>query len=212
MLGRLELSTVSRKEPAMTETVLVDTRLFSLVVLPLLIFLARIADVTIGTMRIIFVSRGFRLTAACAGFLEVFIWLLAIGQIMTNLANWINYFAYAGGFAVGNYIGITIEHRLALGFLVVRIITQRDGTALDANLRDANFVVTSVDAEGGRGPVKILFTVVKRRMLPQVLELIKTTNPMAYFTIEDLRSVSSPGPVPLRKSRIFSIPGIKKGK
>jgi uncharacterized protein YebE (UPF0316 family) len=196
----------------MADAAFFDSQLFSLVILPLLIFLARITDVTIGTMRIIFVSRGFRFIAACAGFFEILIWLFAIGQIMNNLDSWINYVAYAGGFAVGTYIGVTIERWVALGYLVVRIITQRDGTILEGNLRNADFLVTSVDAEGGRGPVKILYTIVKRKMLPQVVRLINSTNPLAYYTIEDLRSVSSPGPLQLEKTRIFHFPSLRKGK
>jgi len=196
----------------MTHTAFVHSQIFSLAVLPLLIFLARVTDVTIGTMRIIFVSRGFRFIAACAGFIEILIWLFAIGQIMTNLGNWVTYIAYATGYAVGNYIGIMMEQRLALGYLLIRIITQRDGTALEQKLRKANFIVTSVDAEGGRGPVKILFTVLKRKMVPSVVELIKSTNPLAYYTIEDLRSVSAPGPIPIGGARAFHFPSLRKGK
>lgn len=196
----------------MADAAFFDSQLFSLVILPLLIFLARITDVTIGTMRIIFVSRGFRFIAACAGFFEILIWLFAIGQIMNNLDSWINYVAYAGGFAVGTYIGVTIERWVALGYLVVRIITQRDGTELEENLRKANFVVTSVDAEGGRGPVKILFTILKRKALPTMVKLIKSTNPLAYYTIEDLRSVSSPGPLPFGGGKAFRFPSLRKGK
>ncbi|MDF1526064.1 MAG: DUF2179 domain-containing protein [bacterium] len=196
----------------MTDTAFLDSQLFSLAILPFLIFLARVSDVTIGTMRIIFVSRGFRFVAAAAGFFEILIWLFAIGQIMSNLGNWINYGAYASGYAVGNYIGITIERQLAMGYLVVRIITQKDGTALEENLRKANFVVTSVDAEGGRGPVKILFTILKRKALPAMVKLIKSTNPLAYYTVEDLRSVSSPGPHPVGGTKLFHFPSLRKGK
>jgi uncharacterized protein YebE (UPF0316 family) len=196
----------------MSDTTFLDSQLFSLAVVPFLIFLARVTDVTIGTMRIIFISRGFRFIAACAGFFEILIWLFAISQIMANLGNWATYIAYATGYAVGNYIGIMMEQKLALGYLVVRIITQRDGTALEQKLREANFIVTSVDAEGGRGPVKILFTVLKRKMVPSVLELIKSTNPLAYYTIEDLRSVSAPGPVPIGGTRAFHFPSLRKGK
>ena len=196
----------------MTAAALADSRVFALMVLPLLIFLARVTDVTIGTMRIIFVSRGFRFIAACAGFVEILIWLFAIGQIMSNLGNWVTYLAYASGYAVGNYIGIMLEQRLALGYLVVRIITQRDGITLEQNLREANYIVTSLDAEGGRGPVKILFTVLKRKMVPHVVELIRSTNPLAYYTIEDLRSVSAPGPIPFGGTRAFHFPSLRKGK
>ncbi len=196
----------------MPETAFIDSQFFALVIIPLLIFLARISDVSIGTMRIIFVSRGFSIIAAFAGFVEILIWLFAIGQIMGNLGSWIHYIAYAGGYSVGTFIGIKIEQRVALGFQVVRIITQRNGTTLEENLRKANFMVTALDAEGGRGPVKVLFTVVKRNTLPWVLEMIRTTNPLAYFTIEDLRSVSTPGPIPTVWKRPNLFPGFSKGK
>jgi uncharacterized protein YebE (UPF0316 family) len=194
------------------DIIFLDSPFFSLVLIPLLIFLARITDVTIGTMRIIFVSRGLGLVAAFTGFVEVLIWLFAIGQIMSNLDNWTNYVAYAGGFAVGNFIGIKIEQRVALGYQVVRIITQRNGTSLEEKLRHANFIVTAVDAEGGRGPVKVLFTVVKRKTLPWVLELIKTTNPLAYYTVEDLRSVRSAGPIPTGRTRRIRLLSFQKEK
>ncbi|MGD8353574.1 MAG: DUF2179 domain-containing protein [Pseudomonadota bacterium] len=194
------------------EAVLQDSQIYSLVFLPLLIFFARVTDVTIGTMRIIFVSKGLRFVAACAGFFEILVWLFAISQIMSNLTNWMNYVAYAGGFAAGNYLGITIEQHLAMGFLVVRIITQRNGSTLEEKLRKANFIVTAVDAHGGKGPVKILFTVVRRKSLSRVLDLIKANNPLAYYTIEDLRSVSSPGPYPPGGTGIFHFPSLRKGK
>ena len=90
--------------------------LYGWVVLPLLIFVARIMDVSIGTSRVIFVSRGYRVLAAVAGFWEVLIWLLAIGQIMQNLDNPMCYLAYAGGFAMGNYIGITLTNKMSWGW------------------------------------------------------------------------------------------------
>jgi uncharacterized protein YebE (UPF0316 family) len=212
MISIHDLTVHLRKEPAMADAAFFDSQVLSVMILALLIFFARVADVTIGTMRIIFVSRGFRFIAACAGFFEILIWLFALSQIMANLDSWINFVAYASGFAVGNFIGITIEQRLALGYLVVRIITQRDGTALEENLRKANFVVTSVDADGGRGPVKILFTILKRKALPTMVKLIKSINPQAYYTIEDLRSVSSPGPRTFGGSKAFHLPSLRKGK
>jgi len=188
-----------------------DSQLFSLVFLPLLIFAARFTDVTIGTLRIIFVSRGMRLIAACAGFFEILVWLFAISQVMNNLTSVVNYVAYAGGFAMGTFVGITIEQRIALGYLVVRIITQREGSELEEHLRDTDFIVTSVDAEGGRGPVKVLYTVIRRKMLPEIVETIKKYNPKAFYTVEDLRFVSSAGPVPLER-KLFRFPSLRKGK
>ena len=195
----------------MPEPSFFDTQLFSLVLLPLLIFAARLTDVTIGTLRIIFVSRGLRLIAACAGFFEILIWLFAISQVMSNLTSVVNYVAYAGGFAVGTFVGITIEQRIALGYLVVRIITQREGNELEEQFRKEDFIVTSLDAEGGRGPVKILYTVIRRKMLPEMVEMIKKYNPKAFYTVEDLRFVSSAGPVPLGR-KLFNFPSLRKGK
>ncbi len=196
----------------MSEVTFLDSQLFAIVVLPLLIFLARITDVTLGTLRIIFVSRGLRLIAVCAGFVEVLIWLFAMTEIMANLTNYVNYFAYAGGFAAGTFIGITIESRIALGYLIVRIITQREATELEQKLREEDFIVTSLDAHGGRGPVKVLFLVVKRKLLPEIVETIKTYNPKAFYTVEDLRMVSSPGILPIEKRKPFRFIGIRKGK
>ncbi|UCF31612.1 MAG: DUF2179 domain-containing protein [bacterium] len=192
---------------------IINSNVFSLVLLPLLIFLARITDVTIGTLRIIFISRDLRTVAALAGFFEILIWLFAISQIMSNLTNVVNYVAYAGGFAVGNYIGITIERRIAFGYQIIRIITQRDATDLEKYLREANHIVTSVNAEGSRGPVKILFTVIKRKHLHGVVDSIKKFNPQAFYTVEDLRFVSETGivsPVPPRRG--FRFPSLRKGK
>lgn len=104
--------------------------LFSLVILPLLIFAARLADVTIGTLRIIFISQGKRKLAPIAGFFELLIWLVAMGQIFNNLTNFIYYIVYAGGFALGNYVGLIIENKLSLGLLSLHLITKDDPEAL----------------------------------------------------------------------------------
>lgn len=169
----------------------IDPNLLTWVVLPGLIFLARICDVTIGTIRIIFVSKGQKFLASFFGFFEVLIWLVAIGQIMQNLNNVFCYIAYAAGFASGNYIGITIEEKLAMGVLIVRIFTTNEGTKLIDSLRASGFGVTSVDAQGGSGRVKIVYTVIKRKCLPEVVGIIKEFNPRAFYSVEELRSVNA---------------------
>ena len=95
----------------------------------LLIFFLRIGDVSLGTIRIIFVARGNKFIAPLLGFFEVFIWVIAISNIIQHLDNWVNYVAYAGGFAAGNFIGMLIEERLAVGVSLVRIITKRSYTS-----------------------------------------------------------------------------------
>jgi uncharacterized protein YebE (UPF0316 family) len=165
--------------------------LFSYVLLPLFIFFARIADVTLGTFRIIFVSRGLKYLSALVGFFEVFIWLLAIGQIFNNLTNIGCYLAYSGGFAGGSFLGVYIAEKIAIGKVVLRIITARDATALVQELKERNYGVTSIDAQGAKGTVKVIFSVIPRQSLRDVLGLVQRCNPKAFYSIEDLRTVSA---------------------
>jgi uncharacterized protein YebE (UPF0316 family) len=169
---------------------LVHSPVFTWAIVPLLICLARIIDVSLGTLRIILVSRGMKAIAPILGFFEIMIWLLAIGQVMQNLTNVVNYFAYALGFAIGNYIGIALEQKLAMGKVVVQVITHRDASELVAFLRSTDFSVTVVDAEGSRGPVHLLFTVISRSQLPFVTSHIRRFNPRAFYSVEDIRLVS----------------------
>lgn len=182
----------------LTAGVLGESHLYSWLVLPILIFLARICDVTLGTIRLIFVSRGFRYLAPLTGFFEVLIWILAIGQIMQNLTNPICYLAYAGGFATGNYIGIMVVERLSLGVVLVRVITQKGAEPLLERLRQENYGVTSLDGRGGEGPVQVIFTIVPRREVSGVVELVKGFNPQAFYSIEEVGFVEK-GVFPLKK-------------
>lgn len=159
-------------------------------IFPLLIFLSRIADVTLSTMRIIFITKGKRLLAPFLGIFEVSIWLMAIGFVMSHLNNPVNFIAYALGFATGNYIGINVERKLAMGIVLIRIITAKEAIDLLQKLRQVGLTVTSVHAEGNLGPVKILFSVVKRKEIERVVRLIKEFNPHAFYTIEDVSFVS----------------------
>lgn len=159
--------------------------------IPLLICLARICDVTIGTIRIMYVARGIKVLSAVLGFFEVIIWLFAIGQIISNLTNVVNYFAYALGYAMGNYIGITIEGRLSVGVLMLRIITRQKADKLIDVLKAAGFGITTIDAKGIYGPVEVIFTVINRKDLDGAVKLIKKHNPQAIYSVQDVRSVST---------------------
>ena len=167
--------------------------------LPFLIFVARVTDVSMGTVRIIFISRGLKYLASIVGFFEILIWLLAIGQIMKNLSSPACYVAYAGGFAAGNFIGISIAEKLSLGVALIRVITQKDALPLVEQLKDTNYGVTSVDGHGATGQVKVVFTIVPRREVPSVIALIKRFNPHAFYSIEEVGFVEK-GTFPLRKS------------
>lgn len=163
---------------------------FTYVVLPLLIFFSRIMDVTLDTLRIVFVSKGNKILAPVLGFFEVLIWLVAITRIMENLDNIVYYFAYAGGFAAGNYIGLIIEERLAMGVQLFRIITQKEASSLIQSLTVKGYGVTSIDAEGINGKVNVIFSVVKRSESKKVIEIINLHNPNAFYSIEDVRRVN----------------------
>jgi uncharacterized protein YebE (UPF0316 family) len=189
----------------------IDPWIFSTILLPILIFFARIADVTLGTMRIIFVSRGMKFAAPLLGFFEILIWLIAIGQIFSNVTNYIYYIAYAGGFAAGNYIGILVEEKIALGFAVVRIITQRDATVLIDTLRTSGYGVTVMNAEGKNGQGKIIFSVVPRRNVPDVIEAVGTHAPKAFYSVEDVRHASE-GTFPPARRRRNLLKNFRKGK
>ncbi|PKK86659.1 MAG: hypothetical protein CVT48_00070 [Thermoplasmata archaeon HGW-Thermoplasmata-1] len=165
----------------------IDSGIWSWVVIPVLIFLARIVDVSIGTIRVIFISKGIKYIAPVLGFFEVIIWLLAIGQIVQNLTNWVSYLAYGAGFATGTYVGMLIENRLSLGLLIVRIITKQNPEALIEKLKEKKYGITMIDAKGVKGDVKIIFTVIQRANLKDIVGDITTCSPDAFYSVEDVR-------------------------
>lgn len=137
--------------------------------------------------------------APIVGFFEILIWLLAIGQIMKNLSNPACYIAYAGGFAIGNYVGICIAEKLSLGVVLIRVVTKKDALPLVGYLKSENYGVTSVDGHGISGEVKVVFTIVPRRETQSVVELVKKFNPNAFYSIEEVGFVEK-GIFPGRKS------------
>jgi len=172
------------------------------VILPLIVFFARFVDVTLGTLRIIFLSRGRKLLAPALGFLEVFIWITVVSQIVGSTNNnYIAYFAYAAGFAVGNYAGMLIEEKLAIGTLVIRIILSKKKNSLVDRLHEEGYGVTYADAHGGSGPVILVYTIVMRKEFEQVVSIIEETAPKAFYTVEELRSVRE-GIFPVRSQKI----------
>lgn len=165
-------------------------QVFMWIILPLLIFFARVIDVSLGTLRVIFISKGLKYIAPLVGFFEVIIWLIAIGQVMANMTNIYSYIAYGGGFAAGTFLGMAVEERLSLGTVIIRVITKRDATELISHLRAEGYGITIMDAEGSTGRVRILFMIIKRQDLPSVVETITRFNPHAFYSVEDIRSVT----------------------
>jgi uncharacterized protein YebE (UPF0316 family) len=157
----------------------------------LLIILARIADVSLGTIRTINVVHGRRLLALVLGFFEVLIWILVVSRVITGAAATPAYaIAYALGFALGNYVGMTIESKLALGHQVVRIFTRR-GPVLAAALRESGLLVTQFEGHGRDGPVQELFIQIGRRAAARVVAQARELDPTCYYMVDDVRVVSS---------------------
>lgn len=174
-----------------------ETNLFSYLFLPLLIVLARISDVTIGTLRIVMVSKGQKLIAPVLGFFEVIIWLITMSKVIQNIDNWVAYVAYGTGFAAGNYIGLLIEERLAVGVVRLQIITRAGADELIKKLRENGYGITYHEANGSEGKVAVIYSIIKRSDVNEVVKLISTYNPQAFYTVADVRMVNkdvfSPG-------------------
>lgn len=167
----------------------VDSWVFTWIILPLLIFFSRIADQSIGTLRLIFVSKGYKYIAPVLGFFEVIIWLLAVSQILKQMDNYLYYIAYGAGFATGNFIGIILEERISLGTVIVRIFPKLDSIELINYLKENNYGLTLMDAQGSRGPVKIIFLIIPRKQLKELVEIINRFNPNAFYSVEEVKSV-----------------------
>jgi uncharacterized protein YebE (UPF0316 family) len=168
--------------------------------LPLLVFFAETCVVTLSTVRTIFVARGWKTLAPFLGFFEVSIWLFAIAQVMQNLTSPGCFIAFAGGFSLGNFLGVLIEQKLALGNVVVHVTTREDASDLMGRLKQSGYGVTALEAKGVTGPVQVIFTVIKRKQLPTVVAIIKAFDAKAFYSVNDLKSAAE-GIFPATKSR-----------
>lgn len=177
-------------EEYFTSTLGISEAMFSYLILPLLIFLARIMDVSINTIRIIYVLGGRKAIATFLGFFESFIWLMAIRQIFEHLDNWICYIAYPAGFACGILAGMMIEERIAYGKVIIRIITSKEIGELLKFLTRQNFRYTHVNTIGPNGNENLVFTVLPREQLEKLLQTLKVLIPTAFFTVEKVNRAS----------------------
>ena len=154
---------------------------------PLIIFLSRATDVSLGTLRSVLANKGMKKLVPFIGFFEVLFWLFAISTVMKNLSNFMCYLGWAGGYSTGIYIGLTIEERLAIGTQVIRVFSQQDVSKLVAALVERDYSYTLLDGEGKKGAVKLIFIAVKRKNIGHVTELINHYIPEAFYSIEDIK-------------------------
>ncbi len=153
----------------------------------LFIFCLKITDVSLGTIRMIVIIQGRKNLAAAIGFVEVTIFIVAVGKVVGNMGNVWNVIAYSAGFAAGTLVGITLEEWIALGYQMIRVITQKENDELIKILRGSGFALTQVGAEGMDGPVYVLFSVVRRRRVKEFLQIIRHWAPAAFVTVEDTK-------------------------
>ncbi|MBY5951073.1 DUF2179 domain-containing protein [Algoriphagus sp. NF] len=168
----------------------ISENLFNYFIMPALIFIARVGDVSINTLRIMFMMNGKKNVAPILGFFEALIWLLAIGQIFQNIDNPVSYIAYAGGFGMGTYVGMRFDEKLALGRVLVRVITPKPLPELIEYMKERDYRFTSVGAEGRYGKVNLLFTVMKRDSLQTFVDKVKSIDEKAFYTIESVKRIS----------------------
>jgi uncharacterized protein YebE (UPF0316 family) len=155
----------------------------------LLIFGLRVSDMTLDTLRVLFVMRGRRSIAWVLGFFQSLIFVIAITSVLSNLQNPLNIIGYAAGFATGNVVGMTIEERLAVGFIHLRIISSRLGAAIAEKLRVSGYAVTEISARGKDGMVTMLNCSVRRRKVDLVRATVNEIDPEAFITAEEIRPV-----------------------
>ena len=157
-------------------------------VLPfLLVVVARICDVSMGTLRVAFIARGRKYLAAACGFVEVFIWICVVSRVLSGEREIPIYVAYATGFACGTLVGMFIEEHLAVGWSLVRVITAKPVGELVRQLSAAGFGVTLQDAMGARGPVQVIVTLMPRKRVDEIQDILHAFDPAAFYTIEDVR-------------------------
>lgn len=157
----------------------------------LFIFFARVIDVSMGTFRIILISRGYARIAPLIGFVEILVWITALGQVLNNLTGVSSYIFYAAGFATGNYVGMKLESVISIGYQSIRIITTEKITALPLTLREEGFGITTVAARGMKGEVQLIYTTAAKSKVKKILEIVEALEPKAFITIEDVRSIKS---------------------
>ena len=166
----------------------------------LLIVCARIADVSLGTLRTMFMVQGRRGVAFSLGFFESLIWVYVVSSVVQNLSNPLYAVCFAGGFAAGNFIGITVEKWLGHGQQVVRVFS-RQAALMAARLREEQYVVSEFDATGRDGPIGMLFLQTPRKKVPGLLRQVTAIDPASYYVVDDVRAV------PVRATQTFAPTG-----
>ncbi|MEZ4417612.1 MAG: DUF5698 domain-containing protein [Gemmatimonadota bacterium] len=166
---------------------------------PLLIFGLRVVDVSMATMRTLLIVRGARRIVPVIGFFEALIWVLAVGSAIRHLDSVWHILGYGAGFATGNLVGLLIEDRIALGVSAIQAISPTHGGAIADALRAEGLGATQIGGYGLHGPVGVVQTVVQRRQVRHVLDVLRRIDPEAFVTVEEPRSIQRGWMFPYRR-------------
>lgn len=152
-----------------------------------LVFLLRVTDVSMGTLRTVYILQGRRIRAAAIGFFEVLIWIFVISQVVSAISNWVLMIGYAGGFATGTYVGLWLENRFAIGYAQLRIISRNRGEQIAAALWEKNFGATIVHGHGRAGEIDLVFSIVPRRNINKCVQIASTIDTESFVSVSDSR-------------------------
>lgn len=157
----------------------------------IIIFAARVVDVSLDVLRLLMLTRGYYLTAAIFGFFEVAVFVMVLGAVISGgIMDPIKIFAYAGGFATGNIVGAIIEEKTAFGYVVVQVFPIKTCSGeMAARLRKENYGVTKIAGEGRSGMRDVLLVTTKRKNLPEIFRTINEVEPDTFFNVSDIRSI-----------------------
>lgn len=166
-----------------------SSEIFKWVIIPAVIFFARIIDVSLGTTRIIMISKGKKELAMMIGFLEVTLWLLISAQVIQRLDNFVYLFAYSGGFAAGSYVGMVIDEKLALGKISVRLILNKNPSEFIDVIKNNGYGVTFFEAQGTRDKAYVVYSIMHRKKFEEFDKLVMKYHPKAFISVEDTKAV-----------------------
>jgi len=156
---------------------------------PILIFCLRVTDVSMATVRVLLIVRNAKWLVPIIGFFEVTLWVFAVSAVVQNLTSTFHLIGYAGGFATGNFVGMLIEERLALGLATMRTMVKQGGAELAAALRDAGFAVTEQTGRGRDGEVEVLYSVISRRKVAPYVDVVERLAPDSFLVVDEPRAV-----------------------
>ena len=155
----------------------------------LLIFCLRVTDMSLDTLRVIFVIRGRKKEAWFLGFMNSMIFVLAISTVLAHMDNPLTVLGYASGFATGNVVGMWLEGKMAIGHTRLTIMTSTLGQHIAGSLRENGFAVTEIPALGRDGVVNVLNCSVLRKQMGKAERIIREADPFAFITSEDVKPI-----------------------